>query len=595
MTLKNFLKPRAFSLIEISVVIIIIGIFIAGVVVADGMVSKFRIAAAKNLTQSSPISTFKDAALWLESSLDSSFNSSEAQNGASLSTWYDQKNSPNKVIVNTAGVSPTYSNTINRVHAVEFDGTSNKHFTFDGSFLNGTDYTIMILEKRKSSKSNNYFLGTPGSGLNNSLSLGYSANNQIIHAQGSNSYPSGISAYSSSKDAPRVFIFTHSSSYGNQTYINGVLAAENTDPAALAHLSGIGTVSIGQDYVGEIGEIAILTSALSVSDRKLAEDYLGKKWTSSINSNKVANCIGGLVTTSGCDNSSPVTCTASGTGYNKTNLSYTSGSSFSCDSGYAGTISYKCLASGPASNVSGACAPITCTAPAGSGYSAQTGLTYSTGSGTFNCDAGYAGVKTYTCTTSGPATISGACTAITCSIASVTGFNNNASLAYASSATAIPSACASGYSGSPTYTCTTSGPATISGACTASGVCGSAASNGAGGTFNATGLSTNSAYALKACESVYGVGACSSGSCGHFTYYYRTSQGHCSCSKAAGTYEWIYNNTGYIQVGQDYGGDATNVSGDKMFVRLKNNASCNSTTWSLALKDFVSTCNGVVP
>ena len=595
MTLKNFLKPRAFSLIEISVVIIIIGIFIAGVVVADGMVSKFRIAAAKNLTQSSPISTFKDAALWLESSLDSSFNSSEAQNGASLSTWYDQKNSPNKVIVNTAGVSPTYSNTINRVHAVEFDGTSNKHFTFDGSFLNGTDYTIMILEKRKSSKSNNYFLGTPGSGLNNSLSLGYSANNQIIHAQGSNSYPSGISAYSSSKDAPRVFIFTHSSSYGNQTYINGVLAAENTDPAALAHLSGIGTVSIGQDYVGEIGEIAILTSALSVSDRKLAEDYLGKKWTSSINSNKVANCIGGLVTTSGCDNSSPVTCTASGTGYNKTNLSYTSGSSFSCDSGYAGTISYKCLASGPASNVSGACVPITCTAPAGSGYSAQTGLTYSTGSGTFNCDAGYAGVKTYTCTTSGPATISGACTAITCSIASVTGFNNNASLAYASSATAIPSACASGYSGSPTYTCTTSGPATISGACTASGVCGSAASNGAGGTFNATGLSANSAYALKACESVYGVGACSSGSCGHFTYYYRTSQGHCSCSKAAGTYEWIYNNTGYIQVGQDYGGDATNVSGDKMFVRLKNNASCNSTTWSLALKDFVSTCNGVVP
>lgn len=91
MTLKNPLKPRAFSLIEVSVVIIIIGIFVAGVMVADGMVSKFRITAAKNLTQSSPISTFKDTALWLESSLDSSFNSSEAQSGASLSTWYDQK------------------------------------------------------------------------------------------------------------------------------------------------------------------------------------------------------------------------------------------------------------------------------------------------------------------------------------------------------------------------------------------------------------------------------------------------------------------------------------------------------------------------
>ncbi len=209
------------------------------------------------------------------------------------------KNSSNKVIVTPAGVSPTYSNTINRVHAVEFDGTPNKHFTFNGSFLNGTDYTIMILEKRKSSKSNNYFLGTPGSGSNNSLALGYSADNQIIHAQGINSYPSGISAYSSSKDKPRVFIFTHSSSYGNQTCINGVLAAENTDPAALAHLSGIGTISIGQGYVGEIGEIAIITSALSTADRKLAEDYLGNKWTSPINAKKVANCIGGLVTTRG--------------------------------------------------------------------------------------------------------------------------------------------------------------------------------------------------------------------------------------------------------------------------------------------------------
>jgi hypothetical protein len=81
----------------------------------------------------------------------------------------------------------------------------------------------------------------------------------------------------------------------------------------------------------------------------------------------------------------------------------------------------------------------------------------------------------------------------------------------------------------------------------------------------------------------------------YFTYYYKTAHGHCDCSKAAGTYEWIYNNTGFTKVGQDYGGSATSVSGDKMFVRLKSNAGCNSTSWSLALKDFVSTCTGVSP
>ena len=105
-------------------------------------------------------------------------------------------------MISTAGSGPTYSNTINRIHAVEFDGTSNKNFTFDGSFLNNTDYTIFILEKRKSSISNNYFLGAVGTGLDNALALGYSADNQIIHAQGSNSYASGISAYGDSQDRP---------------------------------------------------------------------------------------------------------------------------------------------------------------------------------------------------------------------------------------------------------------------------------------------------------------------------------------------------------------------------------------------------------
>jgi prepilin-type N-terminal cleavage/methylation domain-containing protein len=460
---------RGFSLIEVSVVIIIIGIFVAGIFVADGMISKFRITAAKSLTQSSPITALPSSALWLETSLDSSFNSGETQNGSDLSAWYDQRNASSKVVISAAGASPTYSNTINRIHAVEFDGAANKYFTFDGSFLNKSDYTIFVLEKRKDSKSDNYFLGETGAGLNNSLALGYSANNQIIHAQGANSYPSGISSYSDSKDKPRIFTFTHSGITGNQTYINGVLAAENTDPDALAHLTGISTLAIGKGYVGEIGELAIFTEALEVADRASVEDYLGKKWTSSINRNQTPNCVGGLVTVGGCDNSAPIICSASGTGYNQTGLTYTSGAAFSCNtSGYSGTISYKCLASGPASNISGSCVATTCTAPSGTGYSAQSGLAYSTGSGTFGCDVGFTGSKTYTCTASGVATgISGTCTAITCTTPSGTGYNAQSALAY-STGSGTFSCDAAGFTGSKTYTCNASGVATgISGTCTA--------------------------------------------------------------------------------------------------------------------------------
>ncbi|MBP7710585.1 MAG: hypothetical protein KA100_05915, partial [Rickettsiales bacterium] len=139
-----------------------------------------------------------------------------------------------------------------------------------------------------------------------------------------------------------------------------------------------------------------------------------------------------------------------------------------CKDGYTGSPTYTCTSTGAATIVTH-CTPITCTAVAGTGYLAQAGLPYKTaGSGTFACNApGYSGgTKNYTCTSTGPATITGGtCTQITCSINSVAGFNNKTGLPYTTSAAAIPNtpetACASGYTGSPTYTCTATGAANI--------------------------------------------------------------------------------------------------------------------------------------
>ena len=69
--MKN--KVSAFTLIELSAVIVIIGILIAGVMGATGLVKKSKIAAAQSLTKASPISGITDNALWLESSGESSF------------------------------------------------------------------------------------------------------------------------------------------------------------------------------------------------------------------------------------------------------------------------------------------------------------------------------------------------------------------------------------------------------------------------------------------------------------------------------------------------------------------------------------------
>jgi hypothetical protein len=93
--------------------------------------------------------------------------------------------------------------------------------------------------------------------------------------------------------------------------------------------------------------------------------------------------------------------------------------------------------------------------------------------------------------------------------------------------------------------------------------------------------------AYKACVATYG-NNCASGMCGNFRYYYNVNHGSdCHCTaRSVGTYEWIYQNYGYSQVGQDYGGYSTDVSGDGSFVRVKTASSCSPSTWTLAEKNF---------
>lgn len=119
------------------------------------------------------------------------------------------------------------------------------------------------------------------------------------------------------------------------------------------------------------------------------------------------------------------------------------------------------------------------------------------------------------------------------------------------------------------------------------------ANTGAGGTFTYTAGATNQQIALAACEAVNGTGNCSTGACGNFSYYYKTTDGACNCAKAIGTYEFIYNNTGYINVGDDYGqSNAVSVSGNSKFVRMKNKAQCStSDIWLLVNNNLGAALN----
>ena len=86
---KKFINNKAFSLIELSIVILIIGILIAGITQSSRLIRAMKIQSARSLTLSSPVPSFKGITLWLESTLDESFDSTEAQDQLQISTWKD--------------------------------------------------------------------------------------------------------------------------------------------------------------------------------------------------------------------------------------------------------------------------------------------------------------------------------------------------------------------------------------------------------------------------------------------------------------------------------------------------------------------------
>ncbi len=383
------------------------------------------------------------------------------------------------------GTAPIYANSINSIPAVKFEGNNALKVGVDS--INNSDYTIMITEQRESNKADNYLLGDPSiTGTNQNLLIGYKTDGTIVHSQGgaTTSYTSAINGYASYA-GPRVIIVTHSASEGNKTYVNGILAGKLTTNTAKEPIADLANLSIGKNYIGQIGELAVFKRALSDTEITDISDYMSNKWRIKVDT-KNTDCSAGIVTDNGCDASS---CPISIAGISKTSVDGTaSTSTLSCDkTGYTGSITYSCInktfATTPANAscscatgytlVSGSCIP-SCNVPTTNGIT----TTQVTGNnGTLNCTTtGYTGSVAYSCASQGSnatitgscscatgySLVSGACVPINCPV-SVTGISSPSSVSYTSTST--PLTCnATGYTGTVNYTCTT-GTLTATGSC----------------------------------------------------------------------------------------------------------------------------------
>jgi prepilin-type N-terminal cleavage/methylation domain-containing protein len=300
-------KPsKAFSLIELSIVVLIIGILIAGVTQGSRLVKQSRVSTAQNQTQTSPVNSIPNLVGWWETTSANSFKDIEADDGLQPTIWYDISsqsiNKNNATPGATVAGSATYRATaINGLPALVFAGTSlNQSFALaDPTIINSSDYTIFVVENHSTTSiAKNYFLcgsATVVGAPYNNLVLGYStvASNNVVWsylttAASATNYASQGTITQPATNIETIHSYVHKISNGasaKKYFMNGTQQTLTTNDAnSLASWAGasIGcslAVSPGGAFTGAIGEVIIYNRALSTEERKSVEGYLGKKWS----------------------------------------------------------------------------------------------------------------------------------------------------------------------------------------------------------------------------------------------------------------------------------------------------------------------------
>jgi prepilin-type N-terminal cleavage/methylation domain-containing protein len=289
---------RAFSLIELSIVILIIGILVAGVIQGSRLVKQLALTSARSLSKSSEATSISDLVLWLdvtaEDSLANDALSLDVSDGDTVETWTDQNPQSTQKFTfsqTTTGKQPFYKgNGINGLPTLFFDTDADStpgriiEKTYE-AILNPSSFTIFAVVRPIEVTTSGY----------GEFVVNYSPNTGFIlyknpaanHKLGMDSYD-GTNAITAADSSSVVFnmpyIVTASRiNLASAIYKNGTQVGSATDDntyvpnSTRAFRIGCQTGDISC-FDGDVSEIIMYSRVLKEAERKAVEKYLGKKY-----------------------------------------------------------------------------------------------------------------------------------------------------------------------------------------------------------------------------------------------------------------------------------------------------------------------------
>ena len=284
-------------MIELSIVILIIGVLIAAVGQGIDLLQDTRLTAARMILQSSKVSSISGLVMWIDATSDKAFITSEIDGDtASISAWYDvnqQSISKNNFLQSTLTSKPTYkANVINGLPVVSFDGVndymSTEQSDQSSGFFNNGDYTIFFVTKigvqnQPTAIMFQYLLWPNLSSYDRNCGLEINTNSLLKIDGGSALIAKG----SGDVTNQNLIISGYRDSTNLASYVNGASysSATGTGSPSFSGKFNIG-MHIRGDATGnryptkmDVGEVIIYGRALKSKERKSVEAYLSKKWS----------------------------------------------------------------------------------------------------------------------------------------------------------------------------------------------------------------------------------------------------------------------------------------------------------------------------
>ena len=279
-------NQKGFSLIEISVVILIIGILIAGISQASDMIDESNLKGARSASKGSRVSRTRDLVLWLDATADGTvLNSANKQvaDNENVAQWKDSN--PNSTDgFGLTGVAPQYNaNKTSGLPSIYFSGTSYLKLSnkFDYSAGEYTIYLIyqpsvlsnsVIMEKRSIAQTEVY-----------PYKLELDATNLVYKLSDSNEVISSSSTKKASAGKTNLIRLSRSATGVLTISVDDVSAIGTARTTSVVNSSELiigarnGT-SIVSHINGRIGELIIFDRDLNPVEKSDIEKYLYKKW-----------------------------------------------------------------------------------------------------------------------------------------------------------------------------------------------------------------------------------------------------------------------------------------------------------------------------